>query len=138
MKVVGIRQTAVVSEDFAGLASGRRYAVQASPDGLSIRGAHARAVAHLPVTPGGEVSSAEGRWQVAAERQGRGWVVVARDLVHEEPVGCAYPRWWLCQWPSSSPHWRPQNSPLVAIFSPRWWPRISPPTGLWVLVRSGA
>ena len=30
MKVVGIRQTAVVSEDFAGLASGRRYAVQAS------------------------------------------------------------------------------------------------------------
>jgi hypothetical protein len=95
MKVVGIRQTAVVSEDFAGLASGRRYAVQASPDGLSIRGAHARAVAHLPVTPGGEVSSAEGRWQVAAERQGRGWVVVAPDLVHEEPVGCAYPRWWL-------------------------------------------
>jgi RNA polymerase sigma-70 factor (ECF subfamily) len=33
-----------------------------------------------------------------------------------------------CQWPSSSPHWRPRISPLVAIFSPRWWPRISPPT----------
>src|SRR3982074_11103 len=33
-----------------------------------------------------------------------------------------------CQWPSSSPHWRPRISPLVAIISPRWWPRISPPT----------
>ncbi len=33
-----------------------------------------------------------------------------------------------CQWPSSSPHWRPRISPLVAIFFPRWWPRISPPT----------
>ena len=33
-----------------------------------------------------------------------------------------------CQWPSSSPRWRPRISPLVAIFSPRWWPRISPPT----------
>lgn len=33
-----------------------------------------------------------------------------------------------CQWPSSSPHRRPRISPLVAIFSPRWWPRISPPT----------
>src|SRR5450755_372749 len=33
-----------------------------------------------------------------------------------------------CQWPSSSPHWRPRISPLAAIFSPRWWPRISPPT----------
>jgi hypothetical protein len=33
-----------------------------------------------------------------------------------------------CQWPSSSPQLRPRISPLVAIFSPRWWPRISPPT----------
>ena len=33
-----------------------------------------------------------------------------------------------CQWPSSSPQRRPRISPLVAIFSPRWWPRISPPT----------
>jgi hypothetical protein len=33
-----------------------------------------------------------------------------------------------CQWPSSSPHPRPRISPVVAIFSPRWRPRISPPT----------
>jgi hypothetical protein len=33
-----------------------------------------------------------------------------------------------CQWPSSSPRRRPRMSPLVAIFSPHWWPRISPPT----------
>ena len=25
-----------------------------------------------------------------------------------------------CQWPSVSPHWRPLDSPLVAIISPRW------------------
>ena len=37
-----------------------------------------------------------------------------------------------CQWPSSSPQRRPRISPLVAIVSPRWWPRISPPTGLLV------
>jgi len=37
-----------------------------------------------------------------------------------------------CQWPSSSPHWRPRISPLVAIFSPHWWPRISPPTEMLV------
>jgi hypothetical protein len=52
-----------------------------------------------------------------------------------------------CQWPSVSPHWRPRNSPLVAIISPRWWPsevptgghRISPPGGLlvWPAVRIG-
>ena len=51
----------------------------------------------------------------------------------------------LCQWPSVSPHWRPRNSPLVAIVSPRWWPsevptgghRISPRGGV-VVVRSVA
>ena len=37
-----------------------------------------------------------------------------------------------CQWPSSSPQRRPRISPLVAIISPRWWPRISPPTDLLV------
>jgi hypothetical protein len=44
----------------------------------------------------------------------------------------------LCQWPSVSPHWRPLNSPLVAIVSPRWWPSNLPtrghrfsPAGVW-------
>src|SRR5579875_809322 len=38
--------------------------------------------------------------------------------------GCVRPGG--CQWPSVSPHWRPLNSPLVAIVSPRWWrmPRV--------------
>ena len=90
-----VRHTAVVTEDFANLVAGRRYVAHVSPGGIWLRGAYARAAAHLPMTPGGEVSSAAGCWQVAAERQGRGWVVVARDLVREEPVGCAYMRWWL-------------------------------------------
>ena len=34
-----------------------------------------------------------------------------------------------CQWPSVSPHWWPQNSPLVAIISPRWWPSFLPMGG---------
>ena len=47
--------------------------------------------------------------------------------------GCRCPRFGACrgcQWPSSSPQLRPRISPLVAIFSPHWWPRISPPTGV--------
>jgi len=72
--------------------------------------------------------------------------IAKRDLVRREvrPHGIAKPlcgslgsprRRLLCQWPSVSRHWRPRNSPLVAIVSPRWWPsdlptgghRISPP-----------
>jgi hypothetical protein len=34
-----------------------------------------------------------------------------------------------CQWPSVSPHWRPLNSRLVAIVSPRWWPSDLPIRG---------
>jgi hypothetical protein len=84
-----------MSEDFAGLSPGRTYSTRATPDGLLICDSDERAVARLPVTPGGEVSAAVDRWQVAVERRGRGWVVVARELVSEEPVGCAYPRGWL-------------------------------------------
>ncbi|HET7049813.1 MAG TPA: hypothetical protein VFI54_16245 [Solirubrobacteraceae bacterium] len=62
---------------------------------MSIHDGDARAVARLSVVPGGELSSAAGCWRVAVERQGRGWVVVARELVSQEPVGCAYPRGWL-------------------------------------------
>jgi hypothetical protein len=77
---------------------------------------------------------------------GSGTVVdVAREIwnEHEEELrdsGDLFYTWQydMCQWPSVSPHWRPRNSPLVAIISPRWWPsdvptgghRISPP-GLW-------
>jgi hypothetical protein len=84
-----------VTEDFARLLPGRTYSTRATPDGLWICDGDRRAVARLPVTPGGEVSSAADSWQIAVERQGRGWVVVARELVSEEPVGCAYPRGWL-------------------------------------------
>lgn len=91
-----MRHTVVVSEDFApGPLPGRLYVVDAAPDALWIRDGDARAVARLSVAPGGEVSSAAGNWRVEAERQGRGWVVVARELVLGEPVGCAYPRRWL-------------------------------------------
>ncbi len=45
----------------------------------------------------------------------------------------------VCQWPSEIPQLRPDNSPLVAIVSPRWWPSNLPPSGLgWGGVRSGA
>ena len=81
----------VVSENFAGLSPGRTYLTRPTPDGLWIRDDDGRAVARLPMSPGGEVSSAADSWQVAAERQGRGWVVVARQLLSEDPVGCAYP-----------------------------------------------
>ena len=90
-----MRHTAVVTEDFAGLVPGRRCVVHAALDGVWVRDGRARVVARLPVTPGGQVSSAADCWRVAVERQGRGWVVVAREPVREEPVGCAYPRWWL-------------------------------------------
>ena len=52
------------------------------------------------------------------------------------------PSWNSCQWPSVSPHWRPLNSPLVAIVSPRWWPSDLPtrghrfsPAGGWLVFR---
>ncbi|MGO9752196.1 MAG: hypothetical protein ACLP8S_11305 [Solirubrobacteraceae bacterium] len=35
-----------------------------------------------------------------------------------------------CQWPSEIPQLRPDNSPLVAIVSPRWWPSNLPTCGL--------
>jgi hypothetical protein len=81
-----------VSEEFAGVSPGRTYLTRQTPDGLWIRDGDGRAVARLPVSPGGEVSSAAGSWQVAVERLSRGWVVVAREPVSEEPVGCGYPR----------------------------------------------
>ena len=70
------------------------------------------------------------------------WSVLAAqpDLTDSFPLTLALPSqddpWFVsylaafgdCQWPSSSPHWRPRISPLVAIISPRWWRRISPPT----------
>ena len=83
-----------MAESFTGLFPGRQYVASAGPDGVWIRDGDSRAVAYLPVTPGGVVESAAGRWRVAVERPRRGWVVVARSLTSEEPVACAYPRGW--------------------------------------------
>jgi len=44
-----------------------------------------------------------------------------------------------CQWPSEIPQLRPDNPPLVAIVSPRWWPSNLPTSGVGLAgVRSGA
>jgi hypothetical protein len=56
---------------------------------------------------------------------GQGLGVSARELdVIRELIAML-----ACQWPSVSPHWRPRNSPLVAIVSPRWWPSDVPTGG---------
>ena len=71
--------------------AGQEYAVDRVPDGTRIRDAQSRVVALLPTTPGGDVRSGNGSWMIGVERQ-RGWLVVAREPVSQEPVGCAYPR----------------------------------------------
>ena len=82
----------IVSDDFVGLVPGRRYVTDVMPDGMWIRDGDAHPVARLPLLPGGEVCSATGCWRVEVERPRRRWMVVARELVSDEPVGCAYPR----------------------------------------------
>jgi hypothetical protein len=94
-----VRETVEVSDSMpkaitATLLPEATYEVGWDAIGLVISDERSRPVARLPPAVGGEVDSHFGRWRIAAERRGKGWVVIARDVAAAEPAASARTRWW--------------------------------------------